>query len=366
MCCTDIAHMSGAITRTKQYTVGLLCIALVVCAGLLLYSRSAAASLPTFDLHTHDGLVQAESFWNKEIARVGGEKAYTEFLEFYATSTPQDQHTAAHIFGGSLFTDEGVPGLAVCDTSFSYGCFHEFLARAIQQNGLGSVDMLNEACFQALGPGKSLSCAHGLGHGIQSYLGYNNDALKKSLGICKTLPYGDPIGGCPGGVFMEFNMRTMGSTSGIPTRPLEPGGWYYPCNTLSVDDKAVCYYWQTQWWAQVLKGQGKNTDESFVTMGRLCESISSSYREKCFSGIGTLIGIDSDFDVEKAGTLCRETSPLESQQNVCLITGASSFFAEPTARARASGVCLNIAEPWYTRCVRSSLGKSEVPPPMGD
>ncbi len=352
-------HMSLHIQ--KKYSIGLLCGVVVVLGGMFVYSHFVSASVPVFNLNSREGLAQAELFWNEEISRVGGEKAYMEFSRAYASSTPQYQHTAAHIFGGSLYTKVGVSGLSVCDDSFSYGCFHEFLARAIQEEGLGAVNMLNEGCFQALGPGKSLSCAHGLGHGIQSYLGYTDDALRKGLEICKTLPYADPIGGCPGGLFMEYNMRTMHSFSGMPIRSADVGGMQHPCDILKKEDRAVCYYWQPQWWIQLFKSQGKDVTDVFVEVGRLCGSIAENLHKQCFEGVGTVVGMSVKYDVPQTIALCDVVSVRENERSSCRVSAAGSFFGELSARKNAPLLCVGLVEPWYTTCGAVAVGKGEIP-----
>ncbi|MEI6863804.1 MAG: hypothetical protein WCK46_00315 [Candidatus Adlerbacteria bacterium] len=344
------------------HSAALLCIALVLGSIVVSHMRTSSLKVPVFALYTNEGFREAGAFWKGEIARAGGKKAYTEFLRTYASSTPGDQHTMAHIFGGSLYAQEGVAGLSACDDSFAYGCFHEFLGRAIQQEGLTIVGTLNEACFKALGPGKALSCTHGLGHGIESYLGYTDDALIQSLDVCKKLANSDPIGGCPGGVFMEFNMRTMHSFSGMPPRSVEPEGLQYPCSIFTGGDAEVCYYWQPQWWYQTFKSEGKSSRDIVARIGALCSGTAMSVHTKCFQGVGTIVAMAADYDVAETIRLCTLASARNDERSPCRVTAADSFFAEVSARSRARGLCVGLVEPWYTMCGKAASGRSEVPP----
>src|SRR3989344_7594642 len=186
-------------------------------------------------------LAAEEARWGARIAAVGGVAAYTELAREVEPETPQDRHAQAHYFGGALYDTEGVESVSVCDAQFSYGCFHEFLGRAIAENGLPSVADLNQKCFDRLDE-QGLACQHGIGHGLVSYLGYDQKDLVRALEVCRDLPHGDPIGGCFGGVFMEFNMRTLASENGL--RPGFAEDPTEPCSALRSPYQQPCLYWQ--------------------------------------------------------------------------------------------------------------------------
>lgn len=345
--------------KTRLSSNRVLCILLVVLVCIFAYqkTRTPIVGIPDLDINSKVGNDTARLFWEDTIDRIGGVAAYAVFRNHYASSSPQTQHTAAHIFGGSLFVSEGLAGLVACDSSYSFGCYHEFLGRAIEKNGLSGVNELNQACFDALGS-QGLSCSHGLGHGIQSYLGYSDEALIKSLAVCGSLQLNDPIGGCFGGVFMEYNTRTMNSFSGMSSRTLKDGGIFHPCSFVPKEREEVCYYWQPQWWSQIFQDEGKSIDVVFAKIGELCRGLKSNLRENCFSGAGAVVGISSGYDVQKSSALCDIGSPDANERAYCKTSAASSFFSEQSVRSVAPQLCKEIKGAWYERCMQSAAGTS--------
>jgi len=173
---------------SKYSVVALIVFCVVVVCGYGKYTDSGENFSPV-------ETTEQEQYWRERISTDGGSVAYQEFTKHVAGLSIEEQHTLSHKFGGALFEVEGVSGLPVCDSQFSYGCSHEFLGRAIAKLGLGVVANLNEMCFKAL-KSKSLSCQHGIGHGIQASLGYTFEDLKKALAVCGGLSHpGAPICG---------------------------------------------------------------------------------------------------------------------------------------------------------------------------
>src|SRR3989344_1322501 len=260
-----------------------------------------------------------QSYWHSRIIAVGGGSAYTEFGTAVAPLSVQDQHTAAHAFGGALFDVEGEKGLSVCDSNFNFGCYHEFLGRSISTLGLSVVTSLNQGCVDVLGK-QSLSCQHGIGHGVLSYLGYTKEALLKGLEQCESLPFNDPIGGCYGGLFMEYNLQTMLRFEGR----IRPQGEnpHEPCDELDAKYRRACYYWQAQWWAQTFKPIDRET--VFAQMGEWCLAAGQNIRD-CFEGIGNITSSESGFNPAVARTLCQVTSGNARYQLYCKSVAANSL-----------------------------------------
>ena len=129
----------------------------------LLYQHAYGSSLA--DARSQSGNEPAQNEqseqWAERIQDVGGKAAYVELSNSISGLSPQLQHVAAHAFGEALYDVEGTKGLAVCDSNYSFGCYHEFLGRAIAALGLSSVNDLNQGCVDALGSG-ALSCQHGV------------------------------------------------------------------------------------------------------------------------------------------------------------------------------------------------------------
>jgi hypothetical protein len=248
---------------------------IVVCVGAYYFDRP------------HVSVVQGagREHWEQAIKTDGGPAAYEEFADAVKDLSPQKQHSSAHDFGGALFKTKGVSGLSVCDSRFNFGCFHEFLGEAIATLGLGVVEQLNDSCFKDLG-NNGLACQHGIGHGVMAYEGYTDSALDKALATCKSLPHNDPVGGCYGGVFMEYNLQTM---LGEDAR-LRPGidHPYAPCDRLDSAYQAACVFWQPQWWNISLRQTQSDTAKRFAQLGGWCTHWSGTLERKCFEGIGNI------------------------------------------------------------------------------
>lgn len=298
-----------------------------------------------------------EQLFRDYIQTYGGTRAYEAFAKAVEPLSPGQRHTLAHAFGGALYQTEGTSSLPVCDSRFSYGCFHQFLGEAIGDLGLGVVDNLNRGCIDTLKTG-ALSCQHGIGHGVLAYLGYSPQDLDKALAVCKNLPFNDPIGGCYGGVFMEYNLETMRNIGEI--RQVVEGNMQTPCPTLDSAYKPACYFWQPQWWAQVLRAEAGDTmPDLYARVGALCRGVPEAYRRDCFEGLGTNLPGDANFDPAEARRLCEAVSPSPLDQLYCKSLAANSLSLGGSGQV-ADGLeaCSGLSGEFYDYC--SAYAKNEA------
>lgn len=239
--------------------------------------------------------------WLKE---VGPSKASELFSQSMKEIPIRSQHDYAHLFGGALYTAEGIEGISYCDTQFSYGCFHEFIGSAIVEHGVEAAPLLNEQCIKSLGIANAGFCQHGVGHGLQTFYGYTVENLDEALSLCAELPNNDIVGGCAGGIFMEYNMRTMIEADVIERRPIA-GNPYEPCQSLTGDALEACVYWQPQWWHEV-QFDGSDKKEFFTIMGAQCRGMLTDTRplSRCFEGIGNVIPSLRHLKLSEARALC--------------------------------------------------------------
>lgn len=292
-----------------------------------------ATRTPPFEADAPD--TEQIVFWESRIEDEGSTKAYAEFADAIAEQDIARQHTLAHAFGYALFDAEGVPGIAACDAQFSFGCFHSFLASAITTLGVESVPMLNDKCYDALVT-TPLSCQHGIGHGVLAYYGYDEDALHDALEQCRGLDKSDPIGGCYGGVFMEYNVRTVHSDQPGPRE--YTGNPFEPCDAVEDTYRMPCVYWSSQWWTQAIFN-GKISDASYATMGDYCRHwTETEVLRACFEGIGTLTPNNAVYDAARAIALCTAATANEREELWCRSTAANVFFVE-VSREEAEKVC---------------------------
>jgi hypothetical protein len=297
---------------------GIACCAVLAIAGVQAYAlRQRAIVKPPQNVSAQ------ERFWEARIRAVGGMAAYQEFAHDVQGDDPGTQHGDAHIFGDALYTVAGLPGLSVCDSRFSYGCYHEFIGRAIADRGIDVINTLNSQCH-ALVNGEG--CQHGIGHGILAYLGYKEPDLTRAVNTCSNLPGGSFIDGCYGGVFMEYNMRTLVDVNG-PPRALDDGGLMSPCDSFAGEARQSCALLQPQWWGTMLPGtQSISGTALFSKMGTLCEGFGDAASVRaCFEGIGWMSSALANYSPQGAARLCDATSPNGALQLYCLSYAASLF-----------------------------------------
>lgn len=326
-----------SVTRVRL--LGLLCVALLGCA--LWYGLSS----------TRPPLVGEASAWEGVIRDKGGHEAYQQLADEIQHLEPSVQHERAHAFGRALYAAEGKGGLSVCDSRFSFGCFHEFLGSAIAAEGLRVVPELNEGCVQALTT-SPLSCQHGIGHGVLAFLGYEDTELREALSVCKELPYNDVIGGCYGGVFMEYNMRTMLGTE-ARIRPAEDDSLLYPCNALDEPYVQPCYFWQSQWWRNTLDWT-RSLDPLLVyaRMGELCREAGAQYARACFEGIGNNLPPDALFEAARARDLCDAAASEGHDRIYCRSMAANSLGVGGSGKkGDAEAVCTDLSGDEKTYCL---------------
>lgn len=317
------------LMRNKWYvlTVAMSSLFLII---ILNYVQISAASGSSGQSQGGDINVQV-SYWKDRIKAVGGKVAYEEFARSVESLKPEAQHVAAHTFGFALYDVEGVKGLSVCDSRFSYGCSHEFNARAIFTLGTAAIPELAQACRDAFGTLDNF-CAHGIGHGILAYVGYSLSDVNKGLDLCKkSFPYSALYSqDCYRGVFMEYSIRPLADS--IVRQPPDQD-YLDPCDKISGTYQLSCIIFQPEWWHQLLSKDGLQEPAVYQRMGELCdESSPKALRDECYLGIGRSMIHDIDFEAGSDPTpkegiaLCIATSKNVQDQLICRSSAAFFFF----------------------------------------
>lgn len=288
--------------------------------------------------------------WEDYMRDKGLDAAYEVFNDENSELRVGIQHANAHNFGKALYGVAKLEGISYCNSSFNFGCFHSYLGTAIHEQGLKIVTRLNQSCVDNL-KSQSLGCQHGIGHGIMAYLGYEYEDLVESLEICESLPFNDPIGGCYGGAFMEYNFQTMLDTEGT-TRQWENQKPFYPCDILSNDFRSPCYYWQSQWWATVIGGE---TKDKYAQMGEYCQGLKGDEMVQCFLGAGNIAGEFTNYNPLETVHLCKAMAfgNLETEI-LCRIGGAGSYLAVPRIKHLAPKLCDGLSSSNRLRCLQDS------------
>ncbi len=349
--------MRGAPSNMRRYflTLGFL----VLIGGGIAYSEMSRSQANG----TQRDPLAGEHEWRDEIRKSGAEFAYETLAQSVAAESVHTQHSAAHAFGAALFAEEGADGLPVCDSRFSFGCFHEFLGVAIPALGIESVSMLNDACYDDLSE-SPLSCQHGIGHGVLSTYGYDNRALLQSLEVCRGLKRGDPIGGCYGGVFMEYNVRTMLGEQATPRK--FAGNPFDSCESLDGVFVPACLYWVPQWWLQEIFGPGSanarmEKHEVYAAMGSYCRDFAHTdeLTRACFEGLGNVVADYADFESETARTLCEAAGTRPAEDLLCLAIGANHFGINSGAEV-ALQMCIGLEGDALTYCTAYARNEANI------
>jgi mono/diheme cytochrome c family protein len=260
-----------------------------------------------------------------------------------------DCHRIAHTIGAASLTHfKGSVGKAFAAGSASCwsGYYHGVLERAfrgVPESQVSAVARklcadpeIRRTTFVAY------QCVHGLGHGLMIYTDYD---LPRSLKICDGLDGSWDQVSCTGGVFME----NISSSYGVKSRWLKDDDLIYPCNVVAERHKVYCYLMVTSRILPVVgydfrrtaafcrrsepkwvgtcyeslgrdaSGQTRQNPAKIASIcalarsgegdclygaarditsnyadpqraGQLCRIAPARYRERCFVGIGTIIG----------------------------------------------------------------------------
>lgn len=257
----------------------------------------------------------ARALFNKEIASLGGRRAYERMGIAIAEMEVEDQHAYAHMFGHELYLVEGEQGIVACDGAFNLGCFHQFLGDAIADMGTSAVQRLYDACSNVIGTHDL--CKHGLGHGVLAGVGYTLPNLKQALELCTNVTREHTYSGCIGGAFMEYNMRTIASAEGLQGIRTD-ADVYAPCTQVQERDRSVCMFWLPQWWYATLSHDTRvpaDRNEPFRVMGKRCAA--APHPVSCYEGIGYIAPVIFAYNLDDSRAACDELGDTGSARRYC-------------------------------------------------
>ena len=282
----------------------------------------------------HDGPEKALALLAKDDTRISGVHA----------DCHQISHWVGHA-GLAYYKNDAGQALSHGAMTCNSGYYHGVLQLALA--GLPRSTVVKKARTLCSAPAVNTEefllyqCVHGLGHGLMIYSG---DDLPWSLGTCHKLLTGFDRVSCTGGVFMQNLDTTMGVS-----RYLSAKNPLYPCTIVAARDKVYCYLMVTSrilrldgynwrktaaWcrrseaaWVQtcfesygrdasgtaqydpqrtvrLCLEAGKNAGDCFYGAARdygnnyagggeavrICAATPARYRDRCFEGIGTILG----------------------------------------------------------------------------
>lgn len=274
--------------------------------------------------------------WSQRIDKVGGDRAYQEFKFDYENKDYLTQHAGAHILGETLYIKLGASGIASCDGSYIFGCYHGFMGRMMGERGPSSLAVADQECHKKQ-KFAATNCYHGMGHGLLSYMGHSN--LIKTLETCSLLSIKKMTGGCYGGAFMEYNLRNLHNLmfSKDAIRTLDPQNPHDPCNTIPVKFRLACYYEQSDWWVNKI-------GLDFSKTGKLCVDVSNTGEKNiCFVGLGRTIASTSHYDIEKISEACKKM-PTSDYEVFCRGGAALRYHEYSFNLEKAKSICEDFSQ----------------------
>lgn len=267
-----------------------------------------------------------ESFWEDRINTVGAKKAYEEFVRYEETRPANYQHRLSHMFGAALYRAIGAKGLSTCNFEFESGCLHEFFRHVTEEFGTAPLVQMEKDCEKI--NGSAGLCQHAIGHGLLSYFGYDKKSLNEALDFCGKYFTGDPVLGCTGGVFMEYNGYVLLDSSTHP-RDVGIGGWYDPCISIPEQYQRSCTWWLPRWWNEHLMTATTtrySPETIYKKIGQLCRDLpDQSYRRECFEATGQKIASSAQWNIEKIKVLCDIATTNAAENLYCRSYAASMF-----------------------------------------
>ena len=281
-------------------------------------------------------------YWQQRIRQEGPDQAYDAHVRAVREGDIQSSHTLAHVFGSALYKEIGVDAVAVCDDTFAYGCLHEVFERVVDDHGTDGLRSSVERCGED--EVRWHPCHHALGHGLVAYFGYDVTAVRDALDICHDGFDEDPINGCVGGVFMEFNLYTTEGPQ-IEPRPVDEAGWYFPCTEVDDTYRRACYFWLPQWWREILRVEIADSEELFRVMGEKCRAAPDQrYVRECFERVGQHATYQSKYDPPLAKRLCDAATQDPTFNFLCRSYSAFSFrYTDEQYAAQALEMCVEFS-----------------------
>ncbi len=309
-------------------------------------------------------IAQKEQFWSARIERIGPEAAYKEMVADMEETKPKLWHLNAHIFGEALYKHAGTASMNVCGSEFAYGCLHEVFKWIIAEHGVESLATEYERGCE-FDSHRAHQCEHAIGHGLLSYYGYTQTALRTALDICRTSFYKDPINGCVGGVFMEYNLYTTLGPE-VHARAVDGDAWHAPCTKLPGEYKKACYTWLAQWWNVVLAQQKLPRSDIAVRIGELCRKDPHDYILDCFERAGQQLSDGERYDPVHTREDCRLAAGNDSAQYLSCVSYAAwiTNYTNAAERDAALAMCEGLPTDDMSYCSAYARGENSKGNPL--
>jgi len=254
-------------------------------------------------------------------------------------------HETAMVFGPTA------QALALCPTSYNYGCVHGFFQHAL---GMGettekaAAKMCDNLWRDPSLPLKTVqSCYHGLGHGIMVHADY---VLPKALKMCGRLTWFLAQEACWQGVFMENVDAALEGRDQKGVFTVEDP--LAPCDRLDEKYQYQCFINQSGWLMKLYPGNVSKAAQA-------CSSAPSSSVTPCLQTIGLLAtsaawqryllrtGERKTF-LEDGWTICQRFPEAGVRQ--CVVAAVDNLMNSDTVE-QARAFCDIVGEDYRTVCL---------------
>lgn len=250
---------------------------------------------------------------------------------------PPEEHEQAHLIGETAYTQFGPKGFNLCDSAFTFACFHGVILAAIKTHGYNE-GILKNLASECDASGKNdtakVSCAHGIGHGIMWVRNYE---FLASLELCDRL-FGDTKLRffCWDGVSMENVVRRAESAQKLPVVPWKVDNIYYPCDSIPPQYQAACA--REHIFLLRLSVFERDTQKSIA----YCLHFSSGdVHRECFGALGGALNQD---DPTKPDTIIAECMKVPKPYDLHCIGRAAAHQAYSGDKNTAQNLCAAIVE----------------------
>lgn len=277
-------------------------------------------------------------FWKDRIKIRGISGASDEHTALIMSKAPRYKHKIDHLFGAASYELLGFAGVTRCNYEADSGCLHEYFRQAAQQFGSGALDELLKVCKSV--KGGSGQCIHALGHGLIASYGYQKIDLVAVLDACAPIRQQDPLFGCDGGAFMEYNGYYLLDDVLLPRDP-DVVGWYEPCEGIGAEHMRSCVWWLIRWWSEYTNDSPRYTNESGMqASGEACQKLPwRRYERECFEAFGQRVAASNRWDISSTKRICAAATATEAQELYCLSYAASMFiYSDVAAMPAYSGM----------------------------
>lgn len=273
-------------------------------------------------------------FFEKFLSEKGGVAGREFLLEAYSEQ-PSRLHSMGHLIGEALYHEFWDEALGMCDSTFSFSCYHGVIIGVLRSEGAMSKEKLERFAYEGCKNKPSMvdfhGCYHGLGHALMVA---NASDLPASMKECDELVIDDRLlFDCYQGVAMENAQSTFSDNevADFMEKPyLRQADPYYPCNAVDKKYAAACYSEHVPYVLTLLGDQW----ERVADFCALLPGVGEFEKKACFSRIGVTADGLFQGDLREIERICR----LAPQYEEVCITGFARqrAFANDMERARAA------------------------------